>query len=269
LNKQEKRVQCYLREDLKAFFSPQQPLFDQLMALQGEVFRHQDGRRTQRIQLGGKSYFIKQHEGVGWREIFKNLFQGRLPVISAKNEWQAIQKLSALGVPVAGLAGYGERGWNPARRQSFILMEDIAPSISLETLCQSWRQAPPSFKLKSRLIAQVAAIARLMHRHGMNHRDFYLCHFLTNPAQLASDPLKLYLIDLHRVQIRTKTPERWIIKDLAGLYFSCHDIGLSRHDLYRFMKHYRQRSLRDIFRTERTFWEKVNTRGNTYRDHTK
>jgi len=29
---------------------------------------------------------------------------------------------------------------------------------------------------------------------------------------------KLYLIDLHRVQIREKVPHRWRVKDLAGLF---------------------------------------------------
>ena len=80
----------YLQADLKPYFSTQTPLFDQLMSLQGETFRHQKGRLTQRIILGGKSYFIKQHTGVGWKEIIKNLSQGRWPVVSAKNEWQAL-----------------------------------------------------------------------------------------------------------------------------------------------------------------------------------
>ena len=80
---------------------------------------------------------------------------------------------------------------------------------------------------------------------------------------------KLALIDLHRAGIRRVVPERWIIKDLAGLYFSCQHIGLTQRDKLRFMRHYRQQSLRTIMETEHQFWEKVSIRGNTYRDHTK
>ena len=46
------------------------------------------------------------------------------------------------------------------------------------------------------------------------------------------------LIDLHRAQIREHTPRRWRVKDLAGLYFSAMDCGLTRRDLLRFIRHY-------------------------------
>lgn len=238
------------------------------MAIEGECFRNLEGRKTQRIQLGDKYYFIKQHRGVGYKEIFKNLLQLRLPVVSAKNEWLAIKKLKHLGIDVAHVAGYGERGLNPATRESFILMEALAPVQSLETLCANWKQQPPVFTFKQQLIAKTAHIARTLHRHGMNHRDFYICHLLLD--ETARQPLKLSLIDLHRAEIRATTPERWVIKDLAGLYFSSMDAGLTTRDLFRFMKDYRKQALRDILRHESEFWIKVKTRGDDlYRDHAK
>jgi heptose I phosphotransferase len=261
----------YLHPDLQQFFSNTEPLFDQIMALRGECFRHQDGRMTQRIKLGDRYYFIKQHTGVGWKEIVKNLFQLRLPVISAENEWHAIAKLKSVGINVPVVVGYGKRGVNPAKLESFILMEALAPTISLEDWCQHWKKTPPSFVEKRMLLAEVARIARVLHENGMNHRDFYICHFLLHQPLVLSN-IKLSLIDLHRVQIRHKTPERWIIKDLAGLYFSCKDTGLTQRDFYRFMVIYRQQSLRELlsgFNREAIFWQKVKARGNTYRDHTK
>ena len=33
--------------------------------------------------------------------------------------------------------------------------------------------------LKRVLVQRIATIARTLHGAGMNHRDFYLCHFLT------------------------------------------------------------------------------------------
>lgn len=255
----------YLDNELKSCFKSDEPLFDQLMALQGESFRALEGRKTQRVILNGKSYFIKQHRGIGWKEIFKNLMQLRLPVVSAKNEWCAIHELENAGVPVPLIAGYGERGWNPATRQSFILMEELKPVISLEDLCRDWKTKPPRFSYKQQLIAMVADIARRMHACGMNHRDFYICHFLLD---LSQPQVKCFLIDLHRAQMRAKVPERWLIKDLAGLYFSSKEAGLTQRDLLRFMKHYRQQSLRDIVRIESNLWMKVKQRGDDlYRDH--
>lgn len=257
----------YLDDSLTACFRSDAPLFDQLMALAGERFRDLEGRTTLRVELNGRSYFIKQHRGVGYREIFKNLLQLRWPVVSARNEWLAIKKLEKLGIAVPRIVGFGERGFNPATRESFILMEELKPVTSLEDYCADWRRTPPSFALKMRLISAAADIARTLHEHGINHRDFYICHLLLDQAQPALTA-KLYLIDLHRAQIRAKTPERWIIKDLAGLYFSSLDAGLTRRDYYRFMKHYRNRGLRDILRHENEFWIKVKKRGDDlYRDH--
>ena len=256
-------MKFYLDPQLKPYFADDNQAFDQLMNLKGECFRHQNGRLTQRVSIAGKYYFIKQHHGVGWKEIFKNLSQLRLPVLGAKNEWQAIAKLKSLAIDVPIVVGYGERGINPATRESFILMEELSPSISLEDIAKQWKAMPPSFMLKTSLIKKVAHIARVLHEHGMNHRDFYICHFLQT-----DDHSKLFLIDLHRAQIRSQTPERWVIKDLAALYFSCNGIRLTKRDFYRFMKIYHNSSLRDMFTQEISFWQKVASRGSNYRDHT-
>lgn len=248
---------------------PRENCFDHIMALQGVTYRELENRRTQRIMLNGNAYFIKQHFGVGWKEIFKNILQGRLPVISAKNEWLAVQKLHTLGVPTLDIAGYGVRGRNPAKQQSFLLTRELSNFITLEDLCKKWRNEPPAAAFKFALIKAVAEIARILHTNGINHRDFYLCHFLMDLIEYnARDAIKLYLIDLHRAGLRQKTPLRWIIKDLAGLDFSSHDIGLTKRDQWRFMKWYRKASLREIIKQEPGFWEKVKARGDRlYQQH--
>ena len=251
-----------LDPEIKALFSPHKSLFNQIMNLSGDVYRELENRRTQRILLNGKSYFLKQHFGVGWKEIFKNLLQLRLPVVSAKNEWQALQRLEQLNIPAAKIVGYGYRGWNPATRQSFILTRELPPHHSLEDLCRDWNITPPAFGLKQNLLKEVARIARVLHENGINHRDFYICHFLLAEKSLHTThrPL-LYVMDLHRAQLRKKVPERWVIKDLAGLYFSSKDIGLTKRDLLRFMKEYRNDSLDLILTKESAFWERVKKRG--------
>ncbi len=252
--------------DIKVLF-PQHALFNQMMALQGKVYRELENRRTQQIILNGKNYFIKQHFGVGWKEIFKNLLQFRLPIISAKNEWQALQRLQALQIPAPHVVGYGCHGVNPAKRRSFLLTRALPPHISLEDLC---KQPTVSLQLKRQLIIEVARIARTLHENGMNHRDFYICHFLLDKQSLlsgAQGPV-IYLIDLHRAAIRKKTPLRWIIKDLAGLYFSSKNSGLTQRDLLRFMREYRGKSLKQILIEEAVFWQRVKKRGDKlYQQH--
>jgi hypothetical protein len=253
---------------LKALFPGEPPLFVQMMALQGTVYRELENRRTQQVILGGKNYFIKQHFGVGWGEIFKNLLQLRLPIVSAKNEWLALQRLQELNIPAPTLMAYGCRGYNPATRQSFVLTTELPPHISLEDFCKNWRTELPTVRLKRQLILQVARIARTLHTHGINHRDFYLCHLLLDKSSLTQTP-KLYVIDLHRAGLRKQTPERWIIKDLAGLYFSSKDCGLTQRDILRFMKEYRNKtSLHLILTKERAFWQRIKQRGDQlYQQH--
>ena len=67
--------------------------FDYIMQLDGDVYSEVANRRTLRFELNGKRYFLKAHSGVGWKEIFKNLLQLKLPVLGARNEWLAIRQL--------------------------------------------------------------------------------------------------------------------------------------------------------------------------------
>jgi heptose I phosphotransferase len=78
-----------------------------------------------------------------------------------------------------------------------------------------------------------------MHRGGVNHRDCYICHFLLHTDKpVTAEDFKLSLIDLHRAQTRPAITRRWRDKDLAALYFSALDIGLTKRDKLRFVKGY-------------------------------
>ena len=233
--------------------------FEEMMQLKGEAFRDMPGRLTLKLALNNESYFIKQHFGVGWLEIFKNLLSFKWPIIGAETEWNAIKKLNALGIPTTPLVGYGKRGCNPATMQSFVLTKDLGDITSLETLCADWKQNPPMLKFKRDLIKEVARIAKTLHGNGMNHRDFYICHFCLDNPKLRQGELCLYLIDLHRVGIRPKITHSAKLKDLAGLYFSAMDIGLTKRDYLRFLRDYCD-DLREDFLDNKTFWNKIEAR---------
>jgi heptose I phosphotransferase len=100
-----------------------------------------------------------------------------------------------------------------------------------------------------------------MHDLGMNHRDYYLCHFLLDKGFAVhneiTDETSLFLIDLHRAQIRKSVPTRWKIKDLAGLYFSAIDVPLTQKDLFRFIRSYSGRSLKETLTKDANQWSRV------------
>jgi heptose I phosphotransferase len=158
---------------------------------------------------------------------------------------------------------YGRKGWNPATIDSLLITEELQSCISLERYCEDWQDSPPSPKSKWTLIERLGQIARAMHENGVNHRDFYLCHFLLKqPWDGAEGKLHLYVIDLHRVQIRGSTPSRWVVKDIGSLWFSAMLIGLTKRDLFRFMRVYRSSSLRQTLKQDALFWDEVETRAN-------
>ena len=257
------KQQLYLRSDIAQYWS-ENDAFELAEQQQGKVFRSKEGRRTLQFELGNKSYFLKLHQGIGWGEIVKNLVQLRLPIIGAKNEWQAIKFLEKHQLDTMKIAAYGEQGWNPAKKLSFLVTDELVNTMDLEHLGEKWRNTPPTFATKVKLIRKLALISRKMHENGMNHRDFYLCHFLLENSFASSntieDDTQLFLIDLHRAQIRKKVPERWLVKDIGSLWFSAFDIALTQRDLFRFMKEYSELSLRDMLGKKQNFWSKVQQR---------
>ncbi|MFJ2448487.1 MULTISPECIES: lipopolysaccharide core heptose(I) kinase RfaP [unclassified Pseudomonas] len=225
--------------------------FSAVEGLEGEVYRELEARRTLRTEVAGNGYFVKIHRGIGWGEIFKNLLTAKLPVLGAGQEWRAIQRLHEAKVPTMTAVAYGEKGSNPADQHSFIITEELAPTVSLEDFSIDWARQAPEPRLKRALIAEVARMTGMMHRAGVNHRDCYICHFLLHTDKpVTAEDFKLSIIDLHRAQTRPAITRRWRNKDLAALYFSALDIGLTRRDKLRFLKGYFLLPLRQILREE-------------------
>ncbi|WP_277963730.1 lipopolysaccharide core heptose(I) kinase RfaP [Pseudomonas sp. RIT-To-2] len=243
-------MKLILAEPFKSLWAGRDP-FVEVEALQGEVYRELEARRTLRTEVDGRGYFVKIHRGIGWGEIVKNLVTAKLPVLGAGQEWQAIQRLQAVGVPTMTAVAYGERNSNPADQHSFIITQELAPTVSLEDFSINWRSEPPQPALKRALIAEVARMTGMMHRAGVNHRDCYICHFLLHTDKpVTAQDFKLSVIDLHRAQTRPAITRRWRNKDLAALYFSALDIGLTRRDKLRFLRGYFQQPLRQVLKEE-------------------
>ena len=93
----------FLREDVAGAWTGRDPL-EVAFALEGEVFRDVPGRRTLRVEINGRSYFVKLHYGVGWGEVFKNWLQLKTPIIGAENEYEACTALADVGIVEAGIA---------------------------------------------------------------------------------------------------------------------------------------------------------------------
>ncbi|MFC3393350.1 lipopolysaccharide core heptose(I) kinase RfaP [Brenneria rubrifaciens] len=258
-----------LKEPFASLWKDRDP-FEEVKKLDGDVFRALESRKTLRFTLAGRSWFVKIHRGTALKEALKNLLSLRLPVLGADREWSAIHRLQSLGVDTMIGAGFGQRGLNPLQRESFIITEDLSPTISLEDYCATWLERPPSLKEKRRLIQRVAEMVGKMHAGGVNHRDCYICHFLLHQPYTPADiQFKISVIDLHRAQIRSMVPQRWRNKDLIGLYFSSLNIGLTKNDLLWFLTIYFDRQpLRATLQQEQSLLREARIKAEKIRQRT-
>ena len=241
-----------LREPFLTLWRDKDP-FEEVEKISGRVVRAVDSRRTVRFEVEGKGYYLKLHHGTEFKEVIKNLFSFRMPVLGADREWNAIHKLAQNGVDTMKGVAYGERGSNPLKKTSFIITEELERACSLRVY---WNRVHPSLSVQRVLIDRVAAMVRKMHGCGINHRDCYMGHFLIREPfdgqHGKSEDLLISIIDLHRAIVRdgNHVPIRWRNKDLVELLFSARTVHFPTHNVYRFMRAYFQKPLRQIFKDE-------------------
>jgi heptose I phosphotransferase len=247
----------WVRPDARALFPRERTVAD-FFAIAFQAVRRFENRSTGRFVRDGRAFYIKLHQPRGWWPIVEELLHLRRPQTGARHEWRALRAAADCGVPTPPVVAYGEEGRTAATQRSFLITEEIAPAESLESLFAGRLPVRPGALLRRRLVIAAAGVAARLHRNGINHRDFYLGHFLIDTscgmAELEQRPPRLFLIDLHRAQTRRAVPPRWVIKDLAGLLFSALDAELSSRDLAAFARHYAGRPLRSEMQDNVAFW---------------
>ncbi len=243
---------------------------DDFLNIDFDIVRDFKNRKTGRFEVGGQRFYIKKHFECGWGAVLDELFHLRRPHIGAGHERAVLDKLHTIGIETMTVAAFGQEGKTLTRQRSFLVTEELTNIRSTAKVCAEWPTRPPTAAYKKALLKKIAEIAKKLHRTGINHRYFYLCHFLMEISESAEmcgkQPPNLFLVDLHRAQQRLVVPFRWRVKDIGGLYFSAMDIGLTRNDFFHFMCLYTDKSLRQTLRDDRRFWKAVRHRAiQTYR----
>lgn len=210
--------------------------FDALMEYQGHCCSTQPACKTVQIDIAGKDYYIKQHSGIGYLEIIKNLFQGQRPISSTKNEWLALEKCQQLKIATVPLVGYGEKGINPAKKQSFVMTRALNDMPNMQQVIEEWSRAAPAFLYKRQIIRQLAQMVRALHRAGMCHQELYLKNFLLDTKNIEES--QLYLMNLARVLMKENLSDKQRNKDLAALLYSSFNYKFSIKDYFYFLKIY-------------------------------
>jgi hypothetical protein len=222
--------------------------FDQVMRSdRGQCWRAFWDRENWRLELPDaqgrlRVVYLKKHHVRTWRSSLR-AWLGLAPSPSAARvEAENVARLTADGISVMRLIGWGERFSRTGLAESFLLAEDLEGFAELQYFLM--RRFPPLTqrgacgrdRALDRLIRDVAQLARRFHGAGYNHRDFYCGHFFVREP--APGCYESRLIDLHRVERRRRWRRRWLVKDLAQLAWSLPAGWISRSEKVAFMRHY-------------------------------
>jgi len=181
------------------------------------------------------------------RFFMKRHYRPAAPLAAAgPAEWRKILAVRAVGIeclePVAA-------GYDPSTGQSLLVTREVPRGQPLDKFLLANASDALGRGERCRVLRQLpvaaARLVRVFHNSGFNHRDLYLCHIFIRlldqaPGTLSPEPFQLVLIDLQRVDFRRRFRWRWIVKDLAEMYYSAWPLPISRTDMLRFLHNYWQ-----------------------------
>jgi heptose I phosphotransferase len=219
-------------------------------------FHAKQGRSTGRwlLERDGRrlGVYLKRHYRLSWWYGLLACFWPDAAWSPGLQEWRHLEWARGQGLPVPAAVAAGEYIGPWCRLQSFLAVEELAGMLPLHQAIPAAAAAlePAAFRRwKHGLAAELARVARDLHRRRYFHKDFYLCHFFVP----ASDTLpacapaarpeawrgRVHLIDLHRLAHHRWTWRLWQAKDLAQLLFSADVAGIDARDRVRFWRLYR------------------------------
>ena len=189
--------------------------------------------------------FLKRHYQLPWiHGLLATLFprQAWSPGLQeyARLEWA---KAEGFAVPRPLAAGQFVGPWFALR--GFIAVEELTGMLPLHQavpLAFQRLDAAAFLRWKRGLIAELARIARELHRRCVFHKDLYFCHFYIDESFTRRAPdswtNRVMMIDLHRMAKHTLLAKWFQVKDLAQFLYSSEVPGVTARDRLRFWKLY-------------------------------
>jgi len=225
-----------------------------MAATSGRLMRALPDRENWWLHLGGRhatgrGMFMKKHHVRTIGSWLTAKLGRATPRSPGRIEAENAARLEADGIRCMPVVAFGEKLHTSGLLESFILTDELAGYTQLDHFLRR-RFAPLNTPACGgqrrdrdfdRLLARVAAVTGRFHRLGYNHRDLYCCHFFIREDAATNDTSGndgVRLIDLQRVEQRTRWRRRWIVKDLAQLAYSAPRAQVSRSRRLAFFKAY-------------------------------
>jgi tRNA A-37 threonylcarbamoyl transferase component Bud32 len=169
----------------------------------------------------------------------------------ARMEYETAERLAAAGIDTPRTVACGEQWRAVFEHRSFLMMEEVKDSRSLESQLPACFEGPltPERRLARRdFIGRLASFIRRFHETGYRHRDLYLAHIF------CSRKGEFCLIDLARAS-RPILRRRFQVKDIAQLHYSAPAESFTRADRLRFYLAYVDR--RRLLPQDKAFIRKI------------
>ena len=183
------------------------------------------------IKSPAVTVFLKRYDKPPVAAQLRSWLSAHSRVSCAAFSSQSANELAAAGINTPKTLFYGEQWGTFFETRSFIITENIPNAESLERKLPDCFNSPATvekLELRRKFIAQLASFIGKFHKTDYRHRDLYLSHIFY------SDSGDFYLIDLARAFKPIIRSQRFLIKDIAQLYYSAPSRYFSRTDRLRF-----------------------------------
>jgi tRNA A-37 threonylcarbamoyl transferase component Bud32 len=147
----------------------------------------------------------------------------------SRRAWAAFERLRRHGFAVPELLLCGERRVGPVLLGSFLVTRRISGAVPLDELLAGAAAAPAE---RRRIVADLAALVRLLHERGVHHADLNPANIVVDPR----DPRRLVLLDADRTSFRRRVPWRLRRKNIAQL--NAHFGSAPLRERLRFLRAY-------------------------------
>jgi tRNA A-37 threonylcarbamoyl transferase component Bud32 len=167
--------------------------------------------------------FLKRYQNIPAFKQIDNWLSRRRRTSTMDCDREPAEILSRFGINVPKTVAFGVQWQGIFEKRSFIITEKVPNAESLE------KKLPVLFfSNRKKFIESLAAFVSKFHKTGFRHRDLYLCHIFCDDAG------EFTLIDLNRVFKPMIFGGRFLVKDLAQLYYSSPGSAITRADRLRF-----------------------------------
>ncbi len=232
----------FVREDCRKTLEKMSLLsLEDVFDFNGGENLHKNNLSTHRSRVkfkaddGGGFMFMKRYKQTPVLRQIRNWISHKNRALTADYDRLSSEELSAAGINTPKTIAYGGRWKGVFEDCSFYICREIEDADSLERKlpdCFTNEKKGELVNEKKQFICALAEFVKKFHDTGFRHRDLYLAHIFYGSNG------KFHLIDLHRCFRPGFLSKRFLVKDIAQLFYSAPGKYVSNCDRMRFIRSY-------------------------------